>query len=343
MPETIDWRKKLAARDASDNPQLRSPGGRRRRLVHVAPATAARPTGKSAGAHPEIMSQKARKSAARKAAARLRRRGSPVAALKRQIRRAFATRFAIASRPGRNRRPDIRPVAVACVGRHPRLQSACCDAARAIMFPETGEASRRTAAGRARSRRNWPRQCEGKDMEGLELRIGRPPEVTCRRQDRGERRPSDFGETKKRGGPSNRPAATQLYSRGPVERADQSALGSGGRFGLRAHVVHVNGRSPRPMPGRVALAADVANGSGGLSQLRRSERRPLATGAGGDQKPFSGRARVPPGSARAAPAEERLSPSFACRSVFRWKGRLEALGDFRTPCEPPARWQDRRG
>jgi hypothetical protein len=94
--------------------------------------------------------------------------------------------------------------------------------------------------------------------------MGRPPEVTCRRQDRGERRPWDFGETKNEGGRAIAPS-NPVYSRGPVARADQSALGSGGRFELRAHVVHVMGRSPRPMPGRVALVADVANGSDRLS------------------------------------------------------------------------------
>ena len=100
VPETMDWRKNLAARDASAAILTRDrPGGEKRRLVQVAPATAARPTGRSAAAHPEIMSQKARKSTARKAAARFRSIVDlPVAALNGQIQRAPATQFAIASR-----------------------------------------------------------------------------------------------------------------------------------------------------------------------------------------------------------------------------------------------------
>ena len=101
-PETIDWRKKLAARDANAAILSRDPpGGEKRMLVQVAPATAARPTGRSAGAHPEIRSQKASKNIARKAAARLRSgRASPVCAFNGQIQRALATRFAIAAREG---------------------------------------------------------------------------------------------------------------------------------------------------------------------------------------------------------------------------------------------------
>ena len=47
-------------------------GGRKRKLTQVAPTTAAIPTGRSAGAHPEIMSQKARRNAARAVATRTR-------------------------------------------------------------------------------------------------------------------------------------------------------------------------------------------------------------------------------------------------------------------------------
>jgi hypothetical protein len=77
VPETADWRKKLAASAPSDASLNRDAfGGRKRKLVHVAPATAASPTGRSAGAHPEIMSQKTRKSADRPAAARARPEGA---------------------------------------------------------------------------------------------------------------------------------------------------------------------------------------------------------------------------------------------------------------------------
>jgi hypothetical protein len=69
----MDWRKKLAASDAIAASLYRDPnGGRKRRLTQVAPTTAAIPTGRSAGAHPEIMSQKARKNVARTAATRKR-------------------------------------------------------------------------------------------------------------------------------------------------------------------------------------------------------------------------------------------------------------------------------
>ena len=109
VPETTDWRKKLRASDASEASLTRNPfGGRKRKLVHVAPATAARPTGRSAGAHPEIMSQKARKSAARPAAARARPgAASSAAALNGPIRRAKPARLAsgpaIARRPARGK------------------------------------------------------------------------------------------------------------------------------------------------------------------------------------------------------------------------------------------------
>jgi hypothetical protein len=71
VPETTDWRKKFASSATSDaNLSCDRFGGRRRRLVQLAPATAASPTGRSAKPHPEIMSQKARKSVARTATAR---------------------------------------------------------------------------------------------------------------------------------------------------------------------------------------------------------------------------------------------------------------------------------
>ena len=70
-PETRDWRKKLATTDAiAASPYRDANGGRKRKLTPVAPTTAASPTGRSAGAHPEIMSQNARKNAARAAATR---------------------------------------------------------------------------------------------------------------------------------------------------------------------------------------------------------------------------------------------------------------------------------
>jgi hypothetical protein len=73
VPETTDWRKKLTASAPSDASLNRDPfGGRKRKLVQVAPATAANPTGRSAGDQPDIISQKTRKDAARTAAARAR-------------------------------------------------------------------------------------------------------------------------------------------------------------------------------------------------------------------------------------------------------------------------------
>jgi hypothetical protein len=89
VPETTDWREKLAASVASEASLNRDRfGGSKRKLTHVAPATAATPTGRSAGAHPEIMSQKMRNSAARAAATRARRRVTLSAgALNRPIQR----------------------------------------------------------------------------------------------------------------------------------------------------------------------------------------------------------------------------------------------------------------
>jgi hypothetical protein len=73
VPEATDWRKKLAASDAIAASLYRDPNaGRKRRLTQVVPTTAAIPTGRSAGTHPEIMSQNARKNAARTAATRKR-------------------------------------------------------------------------------------------------------------------------------------------------------------------------------------------------------------------------------------------------------------------------------
>ena len=77
VPDTADWRRKLAASVASEPNLSRDPcGGRRRKLTQVAPTTAASPTGRSAGAHPEIMSQNARRSVARTAHARGRPTGT---------------------------------------------------------------------------------------------------------------------------------------------------------------------------------------------------------------------------------------------------------------------------
>ena len=65
-------------RERASDPNLsRDPcGGRRRKLTQVAPTTAASPTGRSAGAHPEIMSQNARRSVARTAHTRGRPTGT---------------------------------------------------------------------------------------------------------------------------------------------------------------------------------------------------------------------------------------------------------------------------
>ncbi len=97
-PETTDWRRKLAASDAREPSLSRDlPAGRNRRLVQVAAATAARPTGRSAGAHPEIMSQKARNNAARLTTIGPRAgETSPVGALNGRVQRAPATQYAIA-------------------------------------------------------------------------------------------------------------------------------------------------------------------------------------------------------------------------------------------------------
>ena len=97
VPETTDWRKKLAASDAIDPSLYRDAnGGRKRKLTQVAPATAAIPTGRSAGAHPEIMSQNARKNAARTAATRERlREPLPAGALNAAIQGHKRTRRAV--------------------------------------------------------------------------------------------------------------------------------------------------------------------------------------------------------------------------------------------------------
>jgi hypothetical protein len=128
-PETIDWRRKFATSAPSETILVRDrPGGRRRRLVHVAPATAARPTGRSLRAHPEIISQKARKSAPRAAAARFKPSGAlPVEALNSQFQGASARGCAIAlaawRRSAGGSQKDRR------TGLASREQSACCDAA----------------------------------------------------------------------------------------------------------------------------------------------------------------------------------------------------------------------
>src|SRR5271165_1934420 len=90
-PDTTDPRKKLTARAASAPRRSHEPlAGRRARLVHVAPATAASPTGRSAVFQPEIASQKAKSSAPRDAAALARRGGlSPSRALKDELRRRY--------------------------------------------------------------------------------------------------------------------------------------------------------------------------------------------------------------------------------------------------------------
>ena len=148
VPETTDWRKKFARSAASEASLNRDAfGGRKRKLVHVAPATAGSPIGRSAGAHPEIMSQKTRKSADRPAAARARRTGALSAG-------------ALKGRPNPPNRSDARSlgrlrkdlqagnlaVLIAQAARHPRLQPLRCDAAQRYHVPPDKESSGRRRA-----------------------------------------------------------------------------------------------------------------------------------------------------------------------------------------------------
>src|SRR5688500_2103680 len=71
MPETTDWRKKCSENVTSDRKRSRTVvGGNSLRLAQVAAAAANRPTGRSAGSWPALISQKARNSAARPTATR---------------------------------------------------------------------------------------------------------------------------------------------------------------------------------------------------------------------------------------------------------------------------------
>ena len=139
-------------------PQPRSFGGRKRRLVQVAAATAASPTGRSAGAHPEIMSQKARNSAARVAAIGPKAgEASPVGALNGQIQHAPATQCPIAPTPGREHRARNLARLIAGAARHPRSQSVCYDAARELSCsPRQGKHRGRDHRRRAPSAAGCP-------------------------------------------------------------------------------------------------------------------------------------------------------------------------------------------
>ena len=140
-PDTKDWRKKFA-KSATRDANLRCDrlGGRRRRLTQVAPATAASPTGRSVKPHPEIISQKARKSAARTAAAR----GKPTGTVSDggfnapiQDRKRPATRGAGRGRPAHAHRPTGSASAVSSLFAATR--------ARATMFIPRGKAAGRLA------------------------------------------------------------------------------------------------------------------------------------------------------------------------------------------------------
>jgi hypothetical protein len=103
-PETTDPRTKLTASVASAPSRSHVPlGGRRARLVHVAPATAASPTGRSAGFQPEIASQKAKNRTPRETAALARRDG---------LRSSRALKDRVHRRPGPRYRTFHKPPAV---------------------------------------------------------------------------------------------------------------------------------------------------------------------------------------------------------------------------------------
>src|SRR5271166_6641490 len=100
-PDTTDPRKKLTASVTSAPSRMRAPcGGRSARLAQVAPAAATSPTGRSAAFHPEIASQKAKKSAPRVMAAPASCGGfSSSCALKDGVRRRPGPRYRTFHKP----------------------------------------------------------------------------------------------------------------------------------------------------------------------------------------------------------------------------------------------------
>jgi hypothetical protein len=154
-PDTKDWRKKFA-RSATRDANLSCDrfGGRRLRLAQVAPATAASPTGRSVKPHPEIISQKARKSAARTAAARGKPTGTSSPGLNAPIQdwkrsRRTATRGAGHGRSAHAHRPMGSASAVSSLSAATRV--------RAIMFIQTAKALGRLAKPASPS---TPGQCQ---------------------------------------------------------------------------------------------------------------------------------------------------------------------------------------
>jgi hypothetical protein len=145
VPDASDWRKKFARSAASEANRSRDDrfGGRRRRLAQVAPATAARPTGRSGSAQPEIMSQKARRSAPRVAATR----GVPTGPVSSGLNAAIQNRKPDGASPvdGSEREDPAPPLTLAAqIGRRPPYHVSSADAGRATMFVRTRKA---TAAG----------------------------------------------------------------------------------------------------------------------------------------------------------------------------------------------------
>ena len=234
-PETIDWRKKLAARDA--NAAILGcdpPGGEKRRLIQVAPATAARPTGRSAGAHPEIMSQKARKSVARKAAARLRPTvESPVATLKGQIQRALATRLAIAAREGAAGRKSAHGG---------RLRGSASETSIRVLR-RSADLSCSPKQGKHRGERSEMlrlRKPPSGRVEGKDLERSRSEWVSRHgAKHKSEREPRAIDGTKNEGG-RDRPPSNRVDSR-EAPGVRRSALRSGGGRRSRVHLVHMVG------------------------------------------------------------------------------------------------------
>lgn len=142
-PETTDWRKKLAASDAIAASLYRDPnGGRKRKLTQAAPTTAAIPTGRSAGAHPEIMSQKARKNAARTAATRARlREPFPAGALNAAIQGRKRRRHAVRSTTAQRARCGNSAHAHRPNGSASAFKPLCCDAGQSYHVHSNGESA----------------------------------------------------------------------------------------------------------------------------------------------------------------------------------------------------------
>jgi hypothetical protein len=197
------------------------------------------------------MSQKARKSVARAAVACLRPRGaSPVGALNRQIHRAPARHCAIsqAAREG---------TAGGKSGRGDRWRGSASEISIRVLrhgaeltcSPKQGKHRRgERAAGCARFRTGRPSSRPKTRSHKWEIRFELARREPITRHD------------KKRGGPYRPgPPATPFGSHRPRVRADRSALGSGWRRRSRVHLVHVMGRSPRPVARRVALPPNVAS------------------------------------------------------------------------------------